>query len=91
MFIGIGPCGGCYASKIHGCIETFDEGISGIGFEVKNTDSLIDAIKKFIELPYEDKKRMGIAGRKKMEKEFDRNIVVNAYIDEIKKIEAGNI
>jgi hypothetical protein len=29
---------------------------------------------------------MGVAGRNKMEKEFDRNIVVNAYIDEIERI-----
>ena len=26
---------------------------------------------------------MGVAGRKKVEKEFDRNIVINAYLNEI--------
>lgn len=73
------------ASKVPGCIETFDDGITGIGFEVKNVDSLVEAILKFINLSYEQKKEMGIAGRKKVEMEFDRNIVVKAYIDEIKK------
>lgn len=77
------------ASNIPGCKETFDENISGIGFEVKNVDSLVKAIKKFIELPYEEKKKMGIAGRKKIEKEFDRNIVIDAYMDEIEKIIGG--
>ena len=38
----------------------------------------------FINLPYEKKKLMGIASRKKVEREFDRNIVVNAYLDEVK-------
>lgn len=74
------------ASNIPGCKETFDENISGIGFEVKNVDSLVKAIKKFIELPYEEKKRMGIAGRRKVENEFDRNFVIDAYIEEIEKI-----
>lgn len=74
------------ASKVTGCIETFDDNESGFGFEVKNVGSLVDAIIKFIELPYEKKKAMGVAGRNKMEKEFDRNIVINAYKEEIKKL-----
>jgi glycosyltransferase involved in cell wall biosynthesis len=71
------------ASNIPGCMETFDEGISGFGFEVRNIDSLVETIIKFIELPYEQKKAMGIAGRKKMEKEFDRSLVIEAYLEEI--------
>ncbi|MDM8533932.1 glycosyltransferase family 4 protein [Clostridiaceae bacterium HSG29] len=74
------------ASKVTGCIETFDEGISGIGFKVKSVDSLVDAIIKFINLPYKQKRMMGIAGRKKMECEYDRKIVIDAYIEEIYKI-----
>lgn len=71
------------ASRVPGCKETFDEDISGFGFEVRSVDSLVEAIIKFINLPYEQKKAMGIAGRKKMENEFDRRIVINAYLDEI--------
>lgn len=71
------------ASRISGCIETFDEGISGFGFNVKDTVSLITAIEKFIKLPYEKKKEMGLAGRRKMEQEFDRRIVIDAYMREI--------
>ena len=29
---------------------------------------------------------MGIAARKKVEREFDRNIVVNAYLEETRKV-----
>lgn len=71
------------ASNVPGCIETFDEGISGFGFEVKNVDSLVKAIEKFISLPLQKKIEMGINGRKKMEREFNRDIVINAYIEEI--------
>lgn len=77
------------ASRVPGCKETFDEGISGFGFDVRNVDSLVKAIIKFINLPYEQKKTMGIAGRKKMEKEFDRKIVISAYIDEIYNLKGG--
>jgi len=74
------------ASRVAGCIETFDEGVSGLGFDVKSVDSLVKAIIKFINLPYEKKKIMGLNGRRKMEREFDRNIVINAYIEEINHI-----
>lgn len=72
------------ASNVPGCVETFEEGLTGLGFEARNVNSLVEAIEKFIHLPYIRKKEMGIAGRNKMEKEFDRNIVVNAYLQEIK-------
>jgi hypothetical protein len=33
---------------------------------------------------------MGLAGRAKVEKEFDRNIVVQAYLDEIERTLSQN-
>lgn len=75
------------ASNVPGCRETFDEGVSGIGFEPKNIDDLVRVIKQFIALPYEKKAAMGRAGREKVEREFDRKIVVDAYMKEIHKIE----
>ncbi|MFJ7974835.1 glycosyltransferase family 4 protein [Peribacillus sp. NPDC096379] len=73
------------ASRVTGCIEAFDEGLTGFGFEAKNVESLVEAIIKFINLPYDQKRVMGIYGRRKMENEFDRNIVISAYLKEIKK------
>lgn len=74
------------ASAIPGCQEAFEEGISGYGFEPRNAEALIDVIEKFIKLPHIDKQRMGLAGRAKMEREFDRQTVVNSYMEEIKRI-----
>ena len=73
------------ASNVTGCKETFDAGISGIGFEVKSVKALISAIQQFLALPHENKKQMGIAGRKKMEQEYDRKIVTNAYLEQISR------
>ena len=74
------------ASNIPGCMETFDEGISGFGFKPKDPQDLESVLIKFINLSYEQKRAMGIAGRRKMEREFDRNTVVDAYLEEINKI-----
>ena len=71
------------ASDIPGCKETFDEGVSGFGFAPADSDAPENVIKKFLALSYEEKMKMGEAGRRKIEKEFDRNIVIKMYIDEI--------
>lgn len=71
------------ASNIPGCQETFDEGISGYGFEPKNTESLIEAIEKFLKLSPKEKEEMGIKGRQKVVEEFDRQIVIDKYLKEI--------
>lgn len=67
------------ASTIPGCRESFDEGKTGFGFEVKNADSLKCAIDKFLSLSHDEKCQMGKMGREKMEKQFDRKIVINEY------------
>jgi glycosyltransferase involved in cell wall biosynthesis len=74
------------ASNVPGCRETFVDGVTGFAFAPRNAKSLAETIIKFIKLPFDEKKKMGIMGRKKMEREFDRNIVVNAYLKEINSI-----
>lgn len=69
-----------------GCRETVEDGKTGYIFEAKNIQDLISKVEKFIKLPNSEKKLMGIEARKKVEKEFDRQIVVNAYMDEINKL-----
>ncbi len=75
----------CLASNIPGCRDAIIDEITGYLFHVKDANSLTRAIQRFIELPHPEKEKMGIAGRKKMEEEFDRNLVINAYLEEIKK------
>ena len=66
-----------------GCREVVDDCVNG--FVVKQCDSkdLIDKIEKFIALPHEQKIQMGLAARTKVEQEFDRRIVVDAYLKEL--------
>lgn len=70
-----------------GCKEIVEDGVTGFLVEERNVKELFETVKKFIQIPYEEKKKMGLAARKKIKNEFDRNIVINAYMEEITKIE----
>ena len=63
-----------------GCREVVDNGKNGFIVKQKDTDDLVEKIEKFIHLSYEQQKDMGLAARIKVEKEFDRNIVISAYL-----------
>ena len=71
------------ASDISGCREAFEEGVTGFGFMPASADELIGALEKFLALSKEEQARMGKAARAKMEREFDRDMVIGAYLEEI--------
>lgn len=66
-----------------GCGEIVEDGITGYIVNKQDVPDLVEKLETFINLPYEKKMEMGKAGRLKVEKEFDRNIVVNSYLNEI--------
>lgn len=68
-----------------GCQETVNDGLTGYLVKEKDSKDLIEKMEAFIKLPYSQKKQMGLKGREKMEKEFDRNLVVDMYIKEIER------
>jgi glycosyltransferase involved in cell wall biosynthesis len=69
-----------------GCREVIDDHKTGFLFKKQNSDDLINKIQQFVTLSNEEKQAMGKAGRVKVAKEFNRQIVIDAYIDEINKI-----
>lgn len=69
-----------------GCREVIDDGVNGFVVKQRDSADLIEKIQKFMNLPHEQKKRMGEAGRAKVEREFNRQIVVEAYLKELEKI-----
>lgn len=69
-----------------GCREVVDDGVNGYVVEEKNSKDLIEKIELFLSKSIEERKQMGIAGRKKVEKEFDRQIVVDKYLAEIESL-----
>ena len=74
------------ASRIAGCAETFSEGETGFGVRPRDVDNLYRRLTDFLALPHEKRAAMGAAGRAKMEREFDRRQVVQAYLEEIDSV-----
>lgn len=69
-----------------GCREVVDEGINGFIVKPQDTEDCLDKVEKFINLSYELRKMMGEAARRKVEREFDRKVVVDLYLSEISMI-----
>ena len=73
-------------TDIPGCREAIEDGVSGFLCKARDTDSLIQAMEKFINLSPQERLEMGKRGREKMEREFDRRIVIKRYIQCIQSI-----
>ena len=67
-----------------GCRETVDDGVSGYVVPINDSESTIRAVESFLSLTTEERCKMGLAGRRKMEEEFDRKKVVSEYLKMLK-------
>ena len=67
-------------SAIPGCMEAVIEGVSGFLCEPRDANSLYEAMNKMMSLAVEDRREMGLAGRKHMEEVFDKMKVVQETI-----------
>lgn len=76
----------CIASNINGSKDVIDDGLTGYLFETEKAADLIYKVDVFLKLNFNDKKKMGLAGKIKVEKEFDRNVVTRKYLAEIKEL-----
>ena len=66
-----------------GCKETVEDGVTGYIVRQRDGKDLAEKMLNFIKLPNDKRKKMGELGRKKMEREFSRQIVIDAYMDVI--------
>lgn len=70
-------------TTIPGCIETFEEGITGFGCEPRNAEALKASVEKFLSLDREERKSMGRRAREKMEREFNRTEIIQEYVKQV--------
>jgi galacturonosyltransferase len=68
-----------------GCREIVEDGVNGFVVKQRSSGDLIEKMEKFLALPWNERREMGFAGRRKVEREFDRRIVVEKYLKEIEK------
>lgn len=70
-------------SNIHGCKEAVDADVTGLLCNVKDADSLYEQMLRMVQLPRYQRQAMGDAGRIKMEREFEKSLVVRKTVDAI--------
>lgn len=66
-----------------GCKEVVEDSVSGYLIREKDSIDLFTKMEKFYHLPYHKRSDMGLEGRKRVEKLFDRKIVVDLYMKHI--------
>jgi len=74
------------ASNVSGCKEIVDHLVTGYLFEKQSVSALTDVLRKFLSLTEDDKEKMGELARKKIIIQFDKSIVINSYLEEVRLI-----
>lgn len=73
------------ASDVPGCRETLSDGETGFLFQPGDTGSLLEAIRRCLLLTQQQRAQMGALGRQYVERTFDRQRVIDTYLEEIQK------
>lgn len=66
-----------------GCREIIDDTVNGYICAQQDSADLIRQVERFLTLSPAERKQMGENGRRKVEREFDRNIIVEKYLQEM--------
>lgn len=72
-----------------GCREIVENGVTGFVVPMQDEKAFLAAVEKFLALPVEKRAEMGRKARAKVEKEFDRNLVAQAYLNRLEKLQHG--
>ena len=70
-------------SDIHGCKETVDSGVSGLLCRVKDAEDLYQKMLQMANMSRPEREQMGLAARQKVEREFEKNMVVTKTIEAV--------
>ncbi|HEU5295302.1 MAG TPA: glycosyltransferase family 4 protein [Burkholderiaceae bacterium] len=72
-----------------GCRDAVDDGVSGYLCRVRDVEDLARQMLRMLALSPDERRRMGEAGRAKVEREFDEGIVIDAYRQRVRALSAA--
>jgi glycosyltransferase involved in cell wall biosynthesis len=75
-------------TDVVGCRDVVEHGLNGFLCQAKSVSSLEKVILDMINLSSKTRHSMGVKGRFKVIKEFSSRIVINTYLEQIKKIKS---
>ena len=67
--------------------DAVDAGITGLLCAPRDGADLALQMRTLLQMQPQDRSRMGLAGRRKMEQQFDERVVIAAYLNRIAGIE----
>ena len=73
-------------TNVPGCKEVVDDGVNGYVCEVKNSDSLTEAMQRMLALSDLERQEMGKKGREKVIAQFDEKLVIDKYKEALLQI-----
>lgn len=76
----------CITCNTTGCKEIVADGITGFLCRVQDAADLADKMKKMYQLPEAERQEMGARARQKVIREYDKQIVIDAYVKAIENI-----
>jgi glycosyltransferase involved in cell wall biosynthesis len=69
------------ATDAPGCRDVVDDGVNGYLCAVADGASLADAMRRFVNLSYEQRLAMGESARRKVQERFSEELVVATYLE----------
>jgi glycosyltransferase involved in cell wall biosynthesis len=77
-------------TDVEGCREVVDDGLNGFLCQVRSGEDLAKKMAQMLGLSVEARLTMGRAGRAKMERQFDEQIVIERYLAVLKRVPGTN-
>jgi len=73
-------------TDVEGCREVVDDGINGLLCQVRSDSDLANKMARTLSFLAEEREQMGRAGRTKMERQFDEQIVIDCYLSVLERV-----
>ncbi len=74
------------AARVAGCMDVVNDQINGLLCEPRNAVDLADKMEVLLSLTEDERKAMGMQGRKLVQAEFEEHLVIDKYLKAIKEI-----
>jgi len=75
------------AADVPGCRDVVENRVNGILCQVRSAESLAGAMRELAEMPVDQRRAMGEAGRRKVQARYSEEFVVQAYLDVLARLD----